>query len=484
MVSMLKELLEHISHACRVSHDQPIILGVSGGPDSIFMLDVLHRAGYPLILAHLDHQLRPESLHEADYVKQIACQLNIPMVVESLDVGAYARTYKLSIEQAAREVRYEFLFRQANASGAQAVAVGHTADDQIETVLLHLLRGTGLAGLSGMKYRRLPNPWSQSIPLIRPILGIWRHQILEYLADKPYQPQQDVSNWDKTYMRNRIRHELIPFLESYNQQLRQNIFQMTNILNEDEQVLQKIARKAWDNCLLNQGKGYLQFDAGVLLREPLAIQRRLVREAFVVLLNDLTDIEFQHIDQVIQFIANPPRSSSSQLVAGLKISYEGDSIFIFDQRAELPVNQWPQLPGTGDRNLPIPGEATLNGQWIFHSRLFDLTPETLEIALSNQDKHIAWLDYDQIQLPLIMRCRQPGDRFRPLGMSGKSQKLSDYLINQKMTHRARNHWPLIASENEIIWIPGYSIAHSTQLTPHTKRVLFLQMERMIIETLG
>ncbi len=474
---MLRKLEKIISTDCQIQHAKPILIGVSGGPDSIFLLDILHQAGYQLIIAHLDHQLRAESVQEAEYVKKIANQLDIPILIESLDVGAYAQRHKFSTEQAARQARYEFLFRQANLSGAQAVAVGHTADDQIETVLLHLLRGSGLTGLAGMKYRSLPNPWSLTIPLIRPILGVWRTQILAYLADRSYNPQQDQSNWDKTYLRNRIRHELIPILESYNPQMRQNLFQMTNILQEDDEVLQEVANKAWTSCLLTQGPGYLQLNPILLKQQPVAVQRRLVRKAFAALLNDLSDIEFQHIDQVIQFVNHPSKSSFSQLVAGLEISCEENSIFIFNKQAVLPENQWPQMHCANQKKLAIPGEVQLNEQWAICCRIVDLTPEIMETALQNQDHYLAWLDLDQIHLPLTLRCRQPGDRFQPLGLSGKMQKLSDFMINQKMPQRARSNWPLLVSSDEILWVPGYQTAHHTRLTSQTKKALFLQLER-------
>lgn len=474
---MLTELEKIISVDCLVQQAKPILLGVSGGPDSVFLLDILHQAGYQLIIAHLDHQLREESVQEAEYVEKIASQLSIPILIERLDVGAYAQRHKLSTEQAARQARYEFLFRQAEFSGAQAVAVGHTADDQIETVFLHLLRGSGLTGLAGMKYRSLPNPWSHTIPLIRPILGVWRNQILAYLASRPFNPQQDLSNWDETYLRNRIRHELIPFLENYNPQMRRNVFQLTNILQEDDEVLQEVANNAWTSCLLTQGAGHIQFNLFLLQQQPVAVQRRLVRKAFAALLNDLTDIEFQNIDQVIQFLNRPSRSSFSQLAAGLNISCEENTIFIFNEQAILPENHWPQMPCTEQRKLGIPGEFQLNKHWAIYCSLVDPNTETMETALKNQDQNLAWLDLDQIHLPLTLRCRQPGDRFQPLGLSGKTQKLSDFMINQKIPQRARSNWPLLVSQDEILWVPGYQTAHHTRLTSQTKKALFLQLIR-------
>ena len=468
---MFQSLNETIREKCRVEPLRPILLGVSGGPDSIFMLDTLRQLGYHLIIAHLDHQLRPESSQEAEGIKQIAGELNIHLVMKTCDVKGYALAHKFSIEQAARQVRYEFLFEQARILDVQAVAVAHTADDQIETVLLHLLRGTGLSGLTGMHHRNLPNAWSQTIPLIRPILDIYRSQILAYLQTRPYQPYQDMSNWDTTYLRNRIRHELLPILENYNPRLRQNIYQLSAILSEEELVIQKATGDAWERCLHSQGKGYLQFNKPAFLNQPLAIQRRMIRHAFSVLLSGLSDVEFNHIEQAIQFFQKPSESSFSQLAAGLSIYAECGSIFIFDQSAELPADHWPQIAASELIDLDSPGSIQLNGPWILHYTVLG----SYQDALLNSDPYQAWLDFDQLEQPLSLRCRQSGDRFRPLGLAGKQIKLSDFMINHKLPQRARSIWPLVASQNKIIWTPGFQIAYAARLTPHTKRILHLHL---------
>ncbi|HSQ25587.1 MAG TPA: tRNA lysidine(34) synthetase TilS [Anaerolineales bacterium] len=472
---MYKTISQILQKNCQIRADQLILIGVSGGPDSIFLLDILHQSGYKLIIAHLDHQLRAESKQESQSILEIASQLKIPIVVESQDVASYAKTHKLSIEQAARQVRYEFLFRQAEAHHTQAVAVGHTADDQIETVLLHLLRGSGLSGLTGMSYRSLPNPWSHTIPLIRPILGIWRKQIIEHLAATPYRTHQDMSNWDTSFMRNRIRHELIPLLEGYNLRLRENLFQMTDILKKDEQVLQKLSEKAWEDCLISEGKGCLQFKASSMIALPLAIQRRLVRAAYASLLPDLTDIEFHHIEQVVQFLENPSKSRRSELVSGLEIFAEQNSIYICDQNAELLDDHWPQVHPNTCINVTIPGEAKLNNSWMLRTTLLKNDPENLSTALSNPEPYEAWLDFDQINLPLCLRSRESGDRFQPLGLAGKTQKISDFFINHKLPARARTCWPLLTSPAGIIWVPGYQISQPARLTSQTKNILHIKL---------
>ena len=240
------------------------------------MLDILRQLGYRLIVAHLDHSLRAESAQEAEQLRHLVEGYSLPFVLERGDVQAYAARHSLSIEEAAREVRYRFLFDQAARCQAQAVAVGHTANDQVETVLMHLLRGSGLAGLRGMSYRSLPNPWSQSIPLVRPLLGAWREEILAHLAQSGLQASLDASNLDTRYYRNRLRHELVPQLEQLNPGVKQRLWQMADILAEDENVLEMVEQAAWASCILTQGPGFVALDAGVLRTQAAGLQTTAV----------------------------------------------------------------------------------------------------------------------------------------------------------------------------------------------------------------
>ena len=188
---MLKSVPIILQQQCQLDRHLPLLVGVSGGPDSICLAHQLLRTGYQIIIAHLNHQLRPEASLEAKQVEQLALGWGIPAIIDSVDVGRYAHVHHLSTEEAARELRYQFLFRAAIQSGAQAVAVGHNADDQVETVLMHLLRGAGPAGLRGMRWRSLPNPWSQTIALVRPLLSVWRTDIEAYLRANQLNVLQD-----------------------------------------------------------------------------------------------------------------------------------------------------------------------------------------------------------------------------------------------------------------------------------------------------
>ena len=224
---------------CGLDPSRPVLAGVSGGPDSLCLLDILHTAGYRVIVAHFNHQMRPEASQEADSVSVRAGRLGLPFVSDCADVRAYAEAHGLSLEEAARMLRYEFLFAAARQHAAQAVAVGHTADDQVETVLMHFLRGAGLSGLKGMEYRMLLPVFDRQIPLVRPLLSLWRADTESYCREHALVPHYDASNADQAFFRNRLRHTLLPELEKYNPRFKESVLRSAQALQGDYSALQE-----------------------------------------------------------------------------------------------------------------------------------------------------------------------------------------------------------------------------------------------------
>ena len=237
---MLTDIQFNLRERCDLGISSKVILGVSGGPDSLCLLHLLWKLGMPVVVAHLDHQLRPESAEDAGFVAHFAAELGLPFSLGREDVQALADRGSVSIEEAARTARYSFLFAEAERLGAEAVAVAHTADDQIETILMHLLRGAGLAGLRGMSYRSLPTQWNNRIPLVRPLLGSWRSQVMAYLDSNHLVPLQDSSNQDVRFYRNAIRHRVLPFLEQGQPRLRERLWQMTKTLSDDYTIVEGV----------------------------------------------------------------------------------------------------------------------------------------------------------------------------------------------------------------------------------------------------
>jgi tRNA(Ile)-lysidine synthase len=335
---------------------------------------------------------------------------------------------------------------------------------------MHLLRGAGLDGLKGMSYRSLPNAWSDEIPLVRPLLGVWREQIMAYLRQANLTPSLDASNLDTTFYRNRLRHELIPTLESYNPQARELIWRTADILGEDHRLLEALTQTAWDACALESGPGFVAFDINAFEAQPPGSQRRLVRLAIARLRPGLRDIDYAAVARALAFVAAPSASGQTDLIAGLRLLVEDQRLWLASWEADLPQVDWPQLPLGAELSLAVPGRLDLRGGWMLRSEPVPDVEKGRAQALDNDDPFQAWLDLDQLELPLTVRARLPGDRLSPLGMGGQSMKLAEFMVNRKLPRRAREHWPLVLAGDEIAWVPGMQIGHSFRLTPKVSKI--------------
>jgi tRNA(Ile)-lysidine synthase len=470
----LMNLTAVLNEECQLDPALPILVGVSGGPDSLCLLDVLHRLGYSLIVAHFDHCLRPDSAQDAAHVQKVAESLTLPFILGREDVRALAETESLSLEEAARKARYRFLFDTGRRVCAQAVAVAHSADDQVETVLMHLLRGSGLSGLRGMAYRSLAAEWGSNIPLIRPLLGIWRSEIIEYCRDHDLQPHFDPTNQDTAFYRNRLRHHLIPTLEEYNPQARQVIWRMARTLAADADVLDEYFQPLWASIVLGQGTGFICLSRPAFQALRLAQKRSVLRRAIAYLRPALRDIDFLSIQRAADFIDHPTATRQVDLVSNLRLFLEGDSVFLAEWNAPVIDRAWPQLDPGSNLSLTAPDEVGLLNGFRLVASLQEVS-SSADFAPPPGDPFQAWLDADRVSLPLVLRSRRPGDRYNPLGMQGHSLKLSDFFINHTLPARARAAWPLVCSGDTIAWVPGFQPAHAYRVTPETLHLLHLKL---------
>lgn len=462
----------------QVRPGQLLLAAVSGGPDSLCLLDILSQLDYPLVVAHLDHQMRPESREEASGVAARAASYDLACYLGQVDVQALARERSLSLEEAARQARYEFLFQQAQAQDAKAVVTGHTADDQVETVLMHLMRGSGLDGLSGMAIHSLPNTWSVEIPLIRPLLGVWREEVIDYLKARRLQPFEDSTNMDKRFYRNRIRQELLPILEDYTPGIRPRVWQMARLVSEERQLLEPLLEAAWQDGLASSGQGWLAFHLPVFKTQPLAIQRRLFRQAGYLLSPSRRDIDFAELARASQFLAQPPRSAQADWTANLRLKIDQELLYIAHWTAELPGEQerfLPQVASAGALVLSIPGYIQLANGWQISAEISSDILEAKDLALNNRDPGQAWIDPDKITEQLQVRSRRPGDQIQPLGMAGKHTKLSDLMINRKLPLQARAGWPLVTCGDQIVWAPGLQQGESFCLSSKSQVAVLLKI---------
>ncbi len=463
------------------------MVGVSGGADSLCLLDILYRSGYPLVAAHFDHHLRPTSKHDAEVVRSEANRRNLPFVLGSGEVADWASEHKTSLEDAARSCRYQFLFQQARQLDAQAVVVGHTADDQVETILMHLIRGSGLTGLTGIDFRSLTHGWDARIPLVRPLLDTWREETVNYCQEQGLPYVTDETNSSPVFFRNRVRLKLIPILETYNPQVKSAIWRMSKALSGDKQLLNQVVQAAWQTALAGQGASYIRLDLGFMMAQSEAMQRALLRRAVQALRPSLADIGFMDIERAVDFLHQPPRSRRIDWLQGLWLEVEAhpegqDFLLLYEESRAidlLPSRLYPQIPAGVVLTLPVlgkdyTGEVHLPDGWLLTAELVEGADPAKADLYSPAD---AWLDAGSATAPLTVRRANPGERFKPLGMAGHSLKLSDFWINQKIPRGLRAGWPLVCCGDEIAWVTLLRPAESFRLTPATRLAVHLFIKR-------
>ncbi len=451
---------------------RPMVVGVSGGPDSLCLLDCLHHLGFSLVVAHYDHQLRPDSGEDAHKVAHMAAIRGLPFEQSTGNVAEFAQQEHLSLEEAARILRYRFLFSVARQTGAQAVAVGHTADDQVETVLMHLLRGSGLAGLKGMLAISTYEAWDAQIPLARPLLGVWRSEIEAYCREQSLEPLIDSTNQQVTFFRNRLRHELVPVLQAYNPRAKEILLRTAEVLAGDWVLVEQAVDQAWQYVLLEVSPGACSADRQKLLSLPIGLQRAIIRRMLNVLRPGLRDIDFETVERGVRFLLHPTRSRTQELVQGLSLTWEKGRVILADRSVDLMDERWPWMPPGTELVLEIPGQVCLGVGWAIETERC-VPPD----SFSAGPVWDAWLNEDALVHPLVVRTARIGERFQPFGLHGRTQKLSDFWINEGVPRKLRGRWPLVCMHDQIAWIPGYRIAEGVKVKDTCKQVVHLRVYR-------
>ncbi|MFC1870913.1 tRNA lysidine(34) synthetase TilS [Chloroflexota bacterium] len=461
-----ERVLRFIKEQHLVSGQQRLLVAVSGGADSVCLLHVLSRIagelGVTLHVAHLNHQLRgAEADADARYVAELAQSLGIPVTIEKRDVKTYKARHRLSPEEAAREVRYTFLAEVAQSTGAGRVAVGHTTDDNIETILMHLIRGTGTRGLRGLQ--PLTRLKDGGLAVIRLLLPVSREETVNYCRQHRLMSRTDTSNLSLSPLRNRIRHQLLPLLGSYNPQISGAVLRTARIAADDIAFLDEYVARIWDEIVRREGDT-VALDKELFCRLPSAVQQNLLRAVIESLAGDIKDIEKRHID-IIMAALDKPAGRSFNLPSGLTFTIDYDRFLIGRDAAAL--SPLPVLDA--ELTLNIPGETGLPG-WRVSAEI--ATPS--EVAEST-DCYQAYLDLDKAGDQLTVRRRRAGDRFQPMGMS-QLKKLNKFMIDARIPRPWRQRIPLVGSPEQIIWVVGWRIDDRVKVTGATRRVLHLRFE--------
>ena len=487
-----KPLEQRVLHFIRENHlvlgQSCLLVGVSGGPDSVCLLHILaklkEQLGIELHVAHLNHQLRgAESEADAQYVFDLAHRLGIPVTIEKGEVKAYQAQKHLSLEEAAREVRYVFLAQVARIIGASQVAVGHTMDDHIETILMHLVRGTGTRGLQGLQPYTEWHPDENSLIIVRPLLQVSREETDSYCQAHKLMPRVDSSNLSLSPLRNRIRLKLLPLLKSYNPQVTEALLRTARITGDDFSFIEKEGLRLWDEIIQRQ-ENVITLDKERFLKLPMALKRHLLRMSIEKLLGNLKDIETRHIKEIMNALTKP---------AGKTINLPGGLIFAIEYNRYLigqdlsALNPFPILEG--EWPLKLPGKTILPG-WHAEANIIDREQiakmgkaegalahsETIKgIGLPN-NLFTAYFDGDKIGDKLVVRGRKTGEQFQPLGMS-QPKKLGEFMVDAKIPRSWRQNIPLVCSPQHILWVVGWRIDERVKVTDNTKQILCLKFER-------
>ena len=356
--------------------------------------------------------------------------------------------------------------------------VGHHADDQVETVLMHLLRGSGITGLSGMKYREFLFQFSTTVPILRPMLSIWREDIESYCKESGLQYVEDETNAVETYYRNRLRHHLLPLLESYNSGVRQHLWQTSMISRQMLTTLDSITKQTWEAVLIEETGGTILLKLPEFLSQENGVQQLILRNAIEQLLPDLRDFGYELTMKTIESIHNPPEGGQWQVIGGVDILVHGEKMYIGFRQAitESIQNTYPQW---AEDEICMVSEE----QGIFILGTWKLSVEQIERDAVNgrpwltSDPSEAWLDSDKIQPPLVLRSFRQGDRFAPFGLAGKTKKISDYFIDQKIPYHVRKKYPLICDQEGVLWVVGERLADRGKVTRTTETLLYLQLSQ-------
>ena len=436
---MLSTVQAYIAQHQLLRPEAPVIVGLSGGADSVALLHILTRLGYPCVAAHCNFHLRnDESDADADFAQQTAEALGLPFRRIDFDTADYARQHGVSIEMAARTLRYEWFETLRRELGAEAIAVAHHRDDNVETVLLNLIRGTGLSGLCGMRPR--------NGHIVRPLLSVDRHQIVRWLADRHLPFRTDSSNASDVYRRNFVRLRLLPLMEQLNPSVRDAILRMAGHLTDVEAIYRNAINS--HRAHLIDADGRISIDA--LLRTP---------APHAVLFELLTPYGFTPSQ-----CADIARALSGE--SGRSFVAPGGRWHLLKDRLHLIL--YPADEVSADAfTLTLGSELTAPIRLSLEERIVD------EAFTISRSPHVATFDADRIALPLTLRRWHAGDSFVPFGMTGR-KKLSDYFSDHKFSLlRKAAAWILCDASGRILWIVGHRTDNRFRITSKTRRALIV-----------
>jgi tRNA(Ile)-lysidine synthase len=404
-----------------------------------------------MVVAHLDHGLRPQGEREANFVRKAAGKLGIPFFFRKVDVRIWQKEKGLSVQEAGRDLRYAFFRETARANKASKIALGHTADDQAESILMRILRGSGTRGLSGI-------PPMRGGIFIRPLIEVWREEVESYLQEKKVAFLQDPSNQTDQYLRNRVRHELLPLLQRYNPRVQQTLVQMADLFRAEEEFWQEHLEEEFPKVVRNQGKDCLTLDIPSLAAQRLPVRLRCYRLAIEKVQGHLRGVSLPHILAIENLLESQEPNQALKLPQGFSVTKAYQALnFSRPEEEIVPFDH------------PVPGPGYVEIQEIGRGMQFEFQTPRRKVPLEDSP-NVALLDFDGLDFPLTIRSFRPGDRFQPLGMEGE-KKVKNLFIDCKIPVLQRKRTPLLCQGDRLLWVAGVRIDHRVRLKLETRRAL-------------
>lgn len=468
---MINKVLEVITKYNIIENGDKIVVGVSGGPDSVCLLHILYKLresmDLGLVAVHVNHMLRgDESLEDEAFVENFCGRLNVELVSRRIDIKKLAKERKLSLEETGRIERYRLFKKVAESTGAKKIAVAHNKNDQAETVLMNIIRGTGLDGLKGMDYIRGR--------IIRPLLGIERAEIEDYCRIHSLNPRIDSSNLEDIYTRNRIRLDLIPYIDKlFNADIVNSITKMSDLIRDDNSFIEKKIDEICDKAEIKSNDREVILSFPALKECHIAAQRRIIRNSIKKVKGDIKGIATVHIDSIIDLIENGTTGSILHLPHDVRAekSYGILKIYLQEfEKEDIYFNKKVDIPG-----ITVIDE--INGK--IEASLIEVSSDAFnmkDFTRISEKSQIQFFDYDRLREGIYLRNRRNGDVFKPLNSSG-TKKLKEFFIDNKIPRETRNQIPLISKDKEIVWIIGYKISDKFKVTENTKTILKLSYDK-------
>ncbi len=450
-----------------------LLLAVSGGADSIaltYAMLALKAEGIfngQLVCAHINHNLRGyESNRDQSFVIAQAGRLNLPVINKDIDVGGFAEKNKLSIETAARNLRIETLIDIAKANNCNRIDTGHHKNDNAETVLQRLSRGSGFRGLAGIWPMRR---FGENISFIRPLLIVTRDEIVEYLTGRNLQWRTDRTNTDYSYRRNYIRHRLMPALQQdCRGSIIEQLFELSQSARRFYSLVCSCAENTWPK-LADYNADKLKLDLNLFKRQQPAVKVELIRRSLAAIGSGERDLTQGHYERIVQLAQQGITGKRIELPGDFEVGCEYGKL-IFAQTGERPELE--DKPGES-KQIEVPGRTRF-GNYLIEAAVFETGKGGEERFKAGKNSFTECFDLDKVRLPLLLRTRQAGDRFVPLGLASE-KRVSKFLTDQRVPQRIRSRVLIVADDEKIIWLWPIRMSGQAKVTDKSRKILQLQI---------